>query len=457
LFANRSRCLNFSAMFLLLGVLGGLVYGMDTLVRKNYMKFISNLTGSKKAFWFTITARLIILFWAALVLYAISVLPLLVFDGINLFITSFPVLSGIILLFLFFFSIGCLVGLKKSQFTRTLILVGIYFLMVILLPWVMGFYAELSAKDMPPLIEYDFRNFNVLMQEEENWGKKHVLPKANKAPSEEGIKDFKKGMIKMKKIFRGNEDSLKSQSLGKIKTQQTIASFFPTLFYFSICESSSSAGVNSIMDFHTYCQEKKDGFADFIMEKSFAGKDIPLSKNIENFIKGDDDLFFSKPKLPHFFLLGVLLTLFYTGVFLLVSYRIQKKRHKIQEPKTAYTIEKEKENPLFVLCENVSIKEDIFNYYQSQKAVCHEIILKIYAALTTAADSELIVLDDFLKNESRELQKYFFNLLLFLEKSGKKIIYLNCQMKQSANNLYEKIKVDGFKAFPMDLNNTSVR
>ena len=135
--------------------------------------------------------------------------------------------------------------MKESQFTRTLILGGVYFISVILLPWAMGLYAELSAKDMPSLIEFDYRNFSILMQEEEDQIKEHGQSNAHKVPSEDAIKAFKKRMIKMKKIFRVNEDNLKSQSLDKIKTQQTIASLFPTLFYFSICESSSSTGVNS--------------------------------------------------------------------------------------------------------------------------------------------------------------------------------------------------------------------
>lgn len=511
-FANRSRFLNFSVMFLLLGVLGSLVYGMDITVKKDYLKFLSILTNPKKAFWITIITRLIILFSAILILYGISLVPLLVFNDINLFSASFPILFGIMLLFLFFFGIGGLVGLVEAQFTRVLILVAVYFFMVILLPWLLGFYSEISAKDLPPLIEYDFQNFNVLMQEEENWVKKHGLPKANEAPSEEGIKDYKKGMKYMKRTFRGNEDSLKSQLLAKIKIQQTTATFIPTLFYFSICESSSSAGAINYIDFYDYCQGKKDEFVDFIMEKSFPGKDQPISKKIENFIKGDEDLYFSEPKLPHKFWLGVILTLAYSMVLLMVSYKINKKRMEIPEPKREYHISLEKENVLFTLCENKSIKEDIFNYYQNQREketvslgkietsnfhfngikahellkhlsalsgvdekkaldnlthmsikglnglpVCHEIVLKVYAAVRTAADSKLIVLDDFLKNESRELQKNFFNLLLSLEKSGKKIIYLSCQMKQTANSLEDNIKIDGFKVFSMDLNNTSVR
>jgi hypothetical protein len=499
-------------MFLLLGVLGCLVYGMDTTVKKDYLKFISILTSPKKAFWFTIITRFTILFCAALALYGISLAPLLVFNGINLFSTSFPVLLGIMLLFLFFFSIGGLVGSVEAQFTRSLILVAVYFFMVILLPWILGFYSEISAKDIPSLIEYDYRNFKILMHNEEEMVKKHGLPESNEVNREKTINDFKRLMKNMKKTFRDNEDSLKNQSLAKIKTQQTTAAFIPTLFYFSICESSSSAGAINYIDFHTYCQGKKDEFVDFIMEKSFPGKDQPISKNIENFIKGDDDLYFSEPKLPHRFWLGVTLTLAYSVVLLMISYRINKKRMEIPEPKREYHISFEKENVLFTLCENKSIKEDIFIYYQNQREketiclgkietgdfhfngikahellkhlsvlsgvdekkalenlthmsikglsalpLCHEIVLKVYAAVRTAADSELIVLDDFLKNESRELQKHFFNLLLSLEKSGRKIIYLSCQMKQTANSLDDNIKIDGFKAFSMDLNNTSVR
>jgi hypothetical protein len=121
----------------------------------------------------------------------------------------------------------------------------------------MSLYDELSAKDLPPLIEYDFQNFNILMQEEEYLVKKHGLPKDNETPSDEALRDYKKAMIKVKKIFRNNEDKLRSQSLGKSKTQQTISSLFPTLFYFSTCESSSSTGVNSYMDFQWEIHSRK--------------------------------------------------------------------------------------------------------------------------------------------------------------------------------------------------------
>lgn len=506
-FANRSRFLNFSIMFVLFGVLACLFYGTDMTVKKGYLKFISIIGNQGKIFFYSIIARFIIILSAALALYAISLLPLLFF-GINLFITSFPIFLGIILLFLFSFCLGVLLGYIKEQLNRILTLLILYFFMGILLPWALGFYSEISAKDMPKLIEYDYENFNILMNNEKYLEKKHGDPKGN-GTSDEAIRDYKKVMRNIKKIFRDKEEKLKNQSLIKIKSQQTIASFLPTLFFFSICESNASVGGINYIDFYTYCLEKKDKFVDFNIKKS-----PPTTKNIENFIKGNEDLYFATPALPFNFWLGVFLTLFYTALFLFLSYRIQEKKNRPPVSKESYRTEKDKDNPLFVLCENQEIKQDIFNFYQSQKKaiclekintydftfygvkshelynhlcqvkgveekraiehlghmgikditalpVCHEIILKIYAAVTTAADHEVIVLNDFLLNASRELEKSILNLLFILEKSGKKIIYLSTQMYQEKNNLGEivskKFKGEKFFNVRINLNKVSFR
>jgi hypothetical protein len=299
--------------------------------------------------------------------------------------------------------------------------------------------------------------------------------------------------------------------LGKIKTQQTISSLFPTLFYFSVCDSSSSTGVNSYMDFHSYCQELKEGFADFITEKSFPEKDNPLPKKVENFIKGDEDLFFAKPKLPYNFWLGVFLTPFYSILLLLLSFRIFRKRQISQGSKKDYRIEKENYNPVFSLCGNPGIKEDIVNFYRGKERTvvlekinttdfdcnqiklqdlfrhlcrfngidekkanenlallgirdlaglsCNEeIIMKIYAAVSTAVDFDLIVLDDFVNKESGEFENAVFDLLTALEKDGKKIVYLSLHMKQDAARFFEKnLKIKEFKNFPLNFEDTSVR
>lgn len=515
-FSKRSHFLNFSILLFLFGVLASIIYGKDTTVKKDYLRFISILSSPGKALWLTILSRLIILFISGLALFEISILPLLLFNGINIYSTSFPNLLIFILSLLFFFSIGALIGLLKKQIIRTLMAIAAFFFLAMLIPLGMSFYAEISANDLPSLIEFNFKNFSVVMQEEEKWKEKYGSPKSKEDSSEEEIKEYEYIMRKMKKIFRDNEERLKKQALKKIKQNQSLASFFPSLFYFSVCESSSSICVISQIEFNTYCQEKKEEFVDFIIKKEFPEDEEPSQKTdkkdskkieIENFLKGDEDLFFSKPKLPYNFWLGVFLALFYSILLLLLSFRILNRRLKIPKPKASYqiTFEKGKGNVLFAHCENDSIKADIFNHYQNQENtlclekidvshfqfhgvkvgelfnhICRvsgtdekkaiknlgymgirdlsifkpdeETILKIYTAVRTAGEYDLIVLDDFLKKESKQFESGVIKLLLTLVKSGKNIIYLSTESYDVVGDIDDNIKIDKFLSLPIDLN-----
>jgi len=195
---------------------------------------------------------------------------------------------------------------------------------------------------------------------------------------------------------------------------------------------------------------------------------------------------------------------------LLILYWQHKKRLKIPEPEIFYQITFEKGNVLFTHCENEPIKGDIFNHYQKQdNTVClekinvndfqfygikaselfnhfclvsgidekkaiknlghmgirdlsifepdDETILKIYIAVRTAADCELIVLNDFLRKESREFEFHFSRLLLALEKSGKKIIYLSTQSYDVSRNFDDQMKIDKFLSLPIDLKEVTLR
>jgi hypothetical protein len=246
------------------------------------------------------------------------------------------------------------------------------------------------------------------------------------------------------------------------------------------------------------------------MGNSFKEKDKPLPEKVENFIKGDEDLFFAKPKLPYNFWLGVIFTVIYSIGMLLILYRQHKKRLKIPEPKISYQITFEKGNVLFTHCENESIKRDIFNRYKKQaNALClektnasdfqfdgikanelfkhlcrvsgtdekkaiknldhmgirdldifeldEETILKIYTAVKTAGEYELILLDDFLRKESKKFELDVIQLLLALEEAGKKIIYLSTDSYDVSGNFDDNIKIDKFLSLPIDLKEVTLR
>ena len=87
----------------------------------------------------------------------------------------------------------------------------------------------------------------------------------------------------------------------------------------------------------------------------------------------------------------------------------------------------------------------------------HDTILKIYAAIKIAADSEFIVLNDFLKRESRKLEENVFELLTNLEMAGKKIIYLSTEMYYTKVSLDRKIKVENKVTLPLFTDKITVR
>jgi hypothetical protein len=483
----------------------GLVTGYKTTKNKDYISIFSQRRSPGKGFFILIFSRAVIINLLSLLLISISFLVPLV-KSLNLFEGYFLYFAlTVVGLITFFFSIGAVVGACKKWGT-SIILGLLFFLLVFMVPWMIEKKNSDSASDIQSLYDFEKETLSVLMKVEKELKLKFGTLPVGEEPAKELMNAIELALNNEFKKLVQYENKRKNEIYNKIIQNQKIAALIPVSFFKTTVEEITGSGGNNLISFYNYCQKRKLEFLSFYIKKRY----IEKASVIESFVKKNENIYHAKSSLPTCFWFGIGLTLFYTVGLLFLSYRIHKKNQKIQEPKKAYQIEKEKDNPLFVLCENKENKEDIFNYYQGQKEsvclekintsdfqfngfkakellkhlsglsgvdeqkalenlthmgikdlsalpVCHEIILKIYVAVKTAADFEWIVMDNFLKNESRELQKYFFNLLLFLEKSGKKIIYLSCDMKQSANSFDDNIKVDDFKAFPMDLNNTSVR
>jgi hypothetical protein len=420
------------------------------------------------------------------------------------------------LMIAFFLSVGAFFGtIIKDKSTKIFAFAVLFIASILIVPLIATKVNRIIANDVESLDTFEHEKLKLFMGIERRLFNKYGKFEYDDNTDPETIDKIIEDVLgnEFKEIMNREEDKRK-QILKKIKINQTFMEIFPTTFYSLTNRELSSCGELGFIDFHSFSQSTKNNFRMFIIKKKFFERAKP--GKVEPFTIKDNDknVFYAKSHLPFNFWLGVFLTPFYTVLLLFFSIRILKKRFKIPEAKTAYTIEQEKGNPLFVLCKNETIKEDIFNFYQRQGAcclekintgdfmfngvkaqeifkhlcqvsgidekkalenlnqmgikdlrglpVCHEIILKIYAAVTTAADSESIVMNDFLKNESRELEKDFLRLLLFLEKAGKKIIYLSCQMWNTSTPFEETIKfptsvVNGFKAFPMDVNNMSVR
>jgi len=507
-FNERSGFMSFAGIILLFGILGSLLYGYDTIKNKDCLDFLCSITNSKKIFLAVIVSRIIILNLAFLLLLSIPILSLLL-DNINLFQPPlFSIVLVLILEITFFSAVGGVIGtLKKS--IRGIIFAAVYFLFAVFVPFLADKGDEINAAGIEPLFKFELDSIKIIRTIDKKLINKFGSLKSNEAVPKEIIKAVKDAVENEHEKIRERESRMKKYMLKKIKQRQKISALIPVIFPISVNREVSSNGGLSFIDFYSFGIQRKMEFIDFYVEKRFLGKNKPEKiGQVESFVKTDENLFYAKSHLPENFSLGIGLRFCYIFVFLIILYKIHIKETK-EAIKKAQIDFKEGQNSIFVLCKDNQIKNEIFRYYEQQNAICldkintkdfrfygigleymfnyfcsisgvdkeiasenlallgitdlkresheHDTILKIYAAIKITADSEFIVLNDFLKKESRKLEENVFELLTNLEMEGKKIIYLSTEMYYTKVSMDKKIKVENTVTFPLFMDKITVR
>ncbi|MGD2091753.1 MAG: hypothetical protein PVH61_36605 [Candidatus Aminicenantes bacterium] len=444
LFVSNSPFLNFMGISLLFIFYFGIVYGKDTTINKDYLKFLSNRSGSKKCLWFILFFRLILLNAAFLLMFVINISVLLL-NNINLF--QAPLVTffwGMILLTAVSFAIGCILGTVKSNFTRNTAFFVIYVVSAILLVLLLNFFTKINSGDIKPVFEFDIENLEAVMNEEEVMLKKHGPLALNKPPTEEIIKDARKSLFKYNEKICANLDRLKSQLISKIKTRKFIASLFPTLFYFSICEDASTNSYDRFIDFFNFSLKRKQEFVQFSVDNIYplpepeenenpdAGMQStgnnrdsqaaredksnqndqpaqptqnthPVPPKIENFIKDNEDLFFAQSKLPRNFWLGSIISILWIAGFLFAAYRRTLKQIE-DEPGDIRDFEVEMKSDEFnyLLTAHQGLKNQVYNYFTGNGIT--NIIMTLDAKVLDRKDIEFIYVyetERFLKDVDR--------------------------------------------------------
>jgi hypothetical protein len=499
--------MSFLGLILIFGVFFSLIYGNDTTKNKDYLKFLSNISSSKKVFFATFLARIVLLNLVFIILVGVSVLWILI-NNISLFFAPLIfIILGIIMVISFFFTIGCIIGTQKRKSTRTIVMAAVFFFSVFFVPYLVYKVAQVNATDIEPLYNYELVNLRLIMSLERRLIDKFGIYKSGNIAPPEIIRTIKNTLNNEHKKIRERENRMKNQILKKIKKRQTISSFFPTLFYISVIRETCTPDGMNFIDFYSYSQKRKKQFLNFYIDKKFLSKS--KSGYVESFIKADENIFYAKSQ-PGIFWLGIILTLFYILLLFMILFKILSKRFKTIEYKNPGIEFQEGQNSAFVLCKDKKLKDDIFRYYeQKEDAVClekinttdlqfdgidpedtfnffceisgvdkekavenltllgitdlkkethqHETTLKIYTAIKTAADREFIVLNDFLKKESRTFEEDFFELIVTLEEMGEKILYLSCEMYFPKISLNEKIHVENFTTLPLNFDEITLR
>lgn len=526
LFSDSGGSMDFAGIMLLIGCFLALIYGWDGTRNPDYLKLISDISGvsgsrnprktCKPGFLITL-ARIILLnliFW---ILCVLNLLWMLI-NGINAANIFYLVYAMVLTLVITsFVAAGALIGSLKSKVAQFITMPVLYLLLVLVIPWLIHRAIYMEAKEgIKSIYEFEYETFKYMMNLEKRMYDRFGVWKSGDVAPDEIKAMIQSGQDVEYKKMREAELKRIEGIVKRIRVYQTLASFFPTTFYISTNKELSSKGFQNFIAFHRYSYDMKQDFIKFYIERKFYR---PLPKSgVEPFIKGNEDLFYGKSHLPKSFLLGLILTVFYIAVLLVILYRMHSKVTKIGEEVQDKTlnpadVDFNNENTLFGLCKNDQVKDNIFQYYRQQKnAACidkinaniqhqlnglngikanvvfkylcllagvsmekavdylkflgiidltsleltHEEILKFYAILKAAKDKEYIILNDFFKNESREFENVLFKFLVFLADSGKKILYLSTEMYYPKVALNGKIKID-FKTFPLDFKEVTLR
>ncbi len=489
LFSDSGGFMDFSGILFLCCAAISLTYGCF-FARGDYRKYLASngrlswlkIMIAKAACWSVI----LLVFWGG----AFCAILFSVDSAFNITLSAHVFTFLAVQIFLFI--VGGFVGAAVEGNLRQLSTIStIFFLSVFLLPWMIQKIVYSSASDISSNQKFGHEKLKLIMKLEKAlfkrfkvWDSSGIAPDEIKKAVNEALANEFDDLKKM-------EEERKRQTIRKINWHQFLSALFPTAFYSSMSKEVGSMGHLNYVDFFDYAHAMKYGFLAFYTEKKF---DNPYPGQVEPFINGNENIFKGQSRLPKYFALGLGLTLLGTLLFLYLTYRQHKQRFRAGEFITPEIEFPEGENSQFVLCKNKDIQQTIFQYYLLQphtvcleqinpddfrlglnplnltKHLCRlsgvplektlknleflevnqlpdeltdEMIKKIHIAVSTAGNFELLVLDHFLEDESKKLEKNLFHLLAHLDVRGKYILYLSTEMYNPAPKLEEKYKPDG--------------
>jgi hypothetical protein len=297
---------DFAGIYLLFGILLILLYGFEGVRHREYLKFLSVKKGINHVYTSIFLARFFIinLFFLAILLLVVL---LAMTSGIHLTGADFLLLAvffGFWLLVSFIMlAVGALAGRIIPRDNGLIVVFLVWLFLVFFIPIVLDNISSTKSRS----ISSNYRNELDILTElwnfekiaEEKVGKFSEELRGTQAETElidNFIADQYKNMQRI-------DDKIENITNEKINAGQKLAMVLPTTFYNSINSELSSKGYNSISAFYHYARELKHKFCMFYRWKKFHTKET----KVENFIKAEENIYYARPNLPPYFLVGVII------------------------------------------------------------------------------------------------------------------------------------------------------
>ena len=360
---DRTSLFRFSDVILFLGSLLILFWGYDTLNKREYLKFLTSLFNHRKIFSFLVISRVIILIFSLLILF-LGQLVLLKINNIEL---SQKDLSGIFFFFLsaliillLFFTIGVIAGNIRSRVIGYTTIITIWFVLVLLIPGILNHFISEKAGNL-------VSNYKIEVD------KLHIVNEFENRSVEKYGKFSRDNMELRRKVIEGYwnddyrkiealEEGLKKEIAENIDRYRKLAIFTPVTFYQLTGNEVSSRGYENFLEFYAYLQEMKGKFVRFYIDRVYYND----PKELVSFIKGDENVFRARSKLPKNFGAGVLINGIYILLLLAIGYLMFKRYmfnipdKKMPELKTLEPTIYSKKS-LFIVTDDQTTKNQLYN------------------------------------------------------------------------------------------------
>ena len=325
LFAEKSGGFkDFAGIILLFGTMMVLYLGFETFLNKDYIRFISSFIQPKKLFYAIVGSRLLLLVLYFFFMTIVSII-LLGINGIQLLKNEFNHLYYYLLvmaiMLVFFFIIGLVAGTIKSRFAGFIMVISVWFIFVFLIPGVIQSLIATSAENITSGYDLELKKLQAHMGFENRAMEQEGVLKDSlqNTQSERDIMEsyWKNELKKIQSLEKNMENNMRKN----IKNFQRMSLIVPSSFYISVSNEISSRGYKNFVDFFSYLQKLKEGFVRFYIDKRFYSN---FSK-VELYIKGEENIYYSKNLLPDYFIWGVCLTLLYImSLFIFAYYRFKE-------------------------------------------------------------------------------------------------------------------------------------
>lgn len=415
------------------------------------------------------------------------------------------------LLDLFYFA-GLLVSaIFKSN--RIVVVLVVWILFVFVVPEISKIYLIKQAAQIASREKLNTKKIGVMMGFEKGVRQKLIEKLKKENIGKDEIRDFyKQNVLQFMNdgyiLNKNMEAEFTTQVNDLVKDYEKRSILTPITYYNFLAGEMSSKGYHAYLDYVSYITEIRDQFIKFYINNRYN----KFGKEIESFIKGEENIYKPESRLPRNFYFGLVLSIAYSLVLFIIFFLVMWRRFRCvpilsEVPKPTYT----KGLSHFLLCRDTEYRDNVFRYLVKddnivgldlvtpgdinlgshprksikmlslirggneplaleslqrmgvEEAVLNkahpspELLKKIYSAVVFSS-GDVIVINDFLRGESKEFEENFFEMLEAY-KEQKSIIYLSTGMLSYSRNPEERFtKIESHLGYiEFDFEGASVR